>query len=320
MNLFSRKYYINPETLRYEERRLTPIKRLRNIALIGSGLLLLAFGMRLGYEQYAKSPRLVYYEHKNEELRTEYKLLDESIQLDEARLTELKRKDDRLYRSIFGLDPLPASIREAGTGGSPRYSALQSISDPDMVIEVFNKLDKVSTKARIQSSSFDNIEELAIENQKFLASKPSIQPISPEDRYWMTSTFGYRNDPFTKKRTSHYGIDLAGPYGLAIHATGEGVVEIAEFNRHGYGREVVIDHGFGYKSRYAHLQEIKVDVGQVVKRGHVIGTLGSTGRSTGPHLHYEIRHNKKAVNPLYLFYENITPEEYQIIQDRAVQP
>ena len=320
MNLFGRKYHINPETLRFEVIKLTPKRRLLNVLVIGSGLLLLALAMRVSYEQYAKSPRLVYYENKNEELQSEYKMLDVSIQADEARLAELKRRDDRLYRSIFGLEPLPASIREAGTGGSPRYSTLQSISDPDMVIDVYDKLDKVSTKARIQSNSFESIEELAIENQKFLASKPSIQPISPGDRYWMTSLFGYRIDPFTKRRTSHRGVDMAGPFGLNIHTTGEGVVLTAHYSKHGYGREVIIEHGFGYRSRYAHLQEIKVEIGQKVNRGQVIGTLGSTGRSTGPHLHYEVQFNKKAINPLYCFYENLTSDEYQIISGRAVQP
>lgn len=320
MNLFGRKYHINPETLRFEEQKLTPKKRLRNILVIGSGLLLLAFAMRAGYEQYAKSPRLVYYENKNEQLRSEYMVLDQSIQVDVSRLAVLERKDDRFYRSILGIEPLAPSIREAGTGGAARNSALQSISNPDMVEDVSDKLYEVANKARIQSISFGDLEDLALENQKLLAHKPSIQPISPEDRYWMTSLFGYRSDPFTKRRTNHRGIDLAGRNGLKIHSTGDGVVISAHFNKHGYGREVIIDHGFGYRSRYAHLQEIKVEPGDQVKRGHVIGTLGSTGRSTGPHLHYEVHFNKKAINPLHCFYEDITADEYQIISGRAVQP
>ncbi len=318
MNLTGRKYYINPETLRFEEKKLSLKRRLGNSLIIASGLLLLAFVMRLGCEQYAKSPRLVYYENINDELRSEYLALNESIIKDEAQLADLKRKDDRLYRSIFGLEPLPASIREAGTGGSPRYNSLQSISNPDMVIDVFNKLDKVSTKARIQSNSFENLEERAIENQQFLACKPSIQPISPEDSYWMTSPFGYRSDPFNKRRTVHHGIDLAGPYGLKIYATGDGVVVSAYYNKHGYGKEVIIDHGFGYRTRYAHLQLLLVKPGDIVKRGHVVGELGSTGRSTGPHLHYEVQYNRRAINPLFCFYEDISPEEFKVIADRAL--
>ena len=315
MNLIGRKYYINPETLRFEEKKLTPKKWMRNILVIGSGLLLLALGMRVAYEQYAKSPRLVYYENKNEQLRENYQLLNTMILEDEVQLADLKRKDERLYRSIFSMEPLPAS---SGIGGAPRNTGLQSISNNGMLTDVEKNLKDVSIKADIQSLSFDELERKARENQQFLACKPSIQPISPEDRYWMTSTFGYRTDPFNKRRTAHHGIDLAGPYGLKIHATGEGLVEKAEFNKHGYGREVIIDHGFGYKTVYAHMQDIHVEKGDQVKRGHVIGTLGSTGRSTGPHLHYEVRLNRRAINPLYCFFEDITPKEYKVISGRAL--
>lgn len=317
MNLIERKYYINPETLRYEEKKLTPNKQIRKILFIATGLLLLAFGMRMAYEQYAKSPRLVYYETRNAQLREDYKILNRKILEDEAELAELKRKDERLYRSIFGMEPLPAST---GIGGAPRNSGLQSISDNRMLTNVEQNLTEISVKADIQSSSFEEVEKKARENQKFLACKPSIQPLSPEDRYWLTSPFGYRTDPFSKRRTLHHGIDLAGRYGLQIHATGDGVVVTAEYNLHGYGKEVVIDHGFGYKTIYAHMQDILVEKGDVVKRGHVLGTVGNTGKSTGPHLHYEVRLNRKAINPLYCFYENVTPEEFDIIKEKAVRP
>lgn len=315
MNLFGRKYYINPETLRFEERNLSPEKRIRNILVIASVLLLLAFSMRMGYEQYAKSPRLVYYEQKNEELRENYKFLNAMILEDEAQLTDIKRKDERLYRSIFGMEPLPTST---GIGGSPRNNGLNSISNNGMLTDVEQNLTDVSIRADIQSVSFEELERKARENQQYLANKPSIQPISPEDRVWLTSSFGYRTDPFNKRRTAHHGIDLAGRYGIKIHATGNGVVEKAEFNKYGYGREVIIDHGFGYKTIYAHLQDIEVQKGDQVKRGYVVGTLGSTGRSTGPHLHYEVRLNRKAINPLFCFFEDITPEEYNVIKGRAL--
>ena len=227
--------------------------------------------MRISYDYIAKSPRLVFYERENNLLREEYKLLSKELENDEVILSELRRKDDRLYRSIFGMNPLPTSIREAGTGGAVMHSSMQPISDPKMVIEAFDKVDKVLTKARIQSSSFVDLEEAAINKQLLLARKPLIQPISPADQYWLTSTFGYRKDPFTKRRKSHHGIDLAGPYGLKIHATGDGVVKIAEHNRFGYGNEVLIDHDFGYTSRYAHLKDILVKSGDEVKRGQVIG-------------------------------------------------
>ncbi len=316
LNMFGRKYRINPETLLYEEVEITPKKRLITVVFLGVVLLGLAVGLRVLYEGYAKSPRLVYYEKINSELRQEYQELHGELVEDEEILSYFRRKDDKLYRSIFGLDPIPSSIREAGTGGAVMYSALQSISDPDMVIDVFERIDKVLMKAQIQSGSFEDLEEAAANNQQILACKPLIQPISPANRYWLTSTFGYRTDPFTGQRRIHRGVDMAGPYGLEIHATGDGVVRISGYDS-GYGKEVLIDHGFGYTSRYAHLQDILVKQGERVKRGQVIGTLGSSGRSTGPHLHYEISLNNMAVNPMYHYFEDITPEEYEIIRRRA---
>ncbi|MFC2080331.1 M23 family metallopeptidase, partial [Bacteroidota bacterium] len=274
-------------------------------------------GMRIFYDYNAKAPRLVHYEKKNEQLRQDYIMLSQELKKDESMLYALQRKDDRLYRSIFGMEPIPTSIREAGTGGAAKLSSIHSISDPEVVTNVYNEIDKILTKAKIQSNSFEDLEEVALNNQLLLARKPLIQPISPADRYWLTSTYGYRTDPFTKRRKSHHGIDMAGPYGLKIHATGDGVVKIAEHNRFGYGKEVMIDHEFGYSSRYAHLQDILVKSGEKVKRGQVIGTLGNTGRSTGPHLHYEVRYFNKSINPMYCFYEELSPKEYELITKRA---
>jgi murein DD-endopeptidase MepM/ murein hydrolase activator NlpD len=316
VDMLSRKYRINPDTLRVEVDK-RPVKQRVVIGLVISALVLSsAIGMRVLYDQHAKSPRLVYYEKQNDQLRKDYNDLRQELSLDEDKLAVLQRKDDRLYRSIFGMEPLPPSIREAGMGGALRHTSLQSISNPDMVIDVFDKIDQVLTKAMIQSSSFNVLEEAAEEQQQLLASKPLIQPISPADQYWLTSTFGYRKDPFTKTRRAHHGIDLAGQYGLKIYATGDGVVDIAGYNRHGYGNEIVVDHGFGYESRYAHLQEIYVESGDKVCRGQVIGTLGSSGRSTGPHLHYEIRFFNKAINPMYCYYEDISAQEYEAMSSR----
>ena len=316
--MFGKKYRINPVTLQMEVAVQTPLKRW--IIRISAGILILltAVGMRVLYDYNAKSPRLVYYEKKNTELRNEYAALFSELRDDEQRLTEFRLKDDRMYRSLFGMDPLPSSIRDAGTGGASMHSSLSNINDPDLIIDTYDKLNKVLNKAKIQSSSFEDLEEVALTNQQMLAKKPLIQPISPADKFWLTSSFGTRLDPFTRNRKAHHGIDLAGNYGLEIHATGDGVVTIADTRQKiGYGKEVVIEHDFGYSSRYAHLQDIYVKEGQEVKRGQVIGTLGSTGRSTGPHLHYEVRLNNKAINPFYFFYEELSPEEYKQITDRA---
>ena len=318
--MFDRKYYLNSDTLRFERVRLSPKQRIRFYVVFSLGLIALAVLFRFGFERYYPTPRQVIYERENTTLRSEYVSLNTQLQEVESQLAELRNRDDRFYRSILSLEPIPASIREAGTGGSERDIHLRNLRDPGMVVNVSHRIDKISNRMQIQSSSLENIYEEALSNQHFLACKPSINPISSADPCWLTSGYGYRNDPFTHKRTAHHGIDLAGPYGLDIHCTGEGTVISAGNRRYGYGKEVVVDHGFGYTSRYAHLQEILVKRGQKLNRGEVLGTLGSTGRSTGSHLHYEVRKGGRTVNPMYFFYENLSPREYIKLASRANQP
>lgn len=316
--MFDPKYHLNPETLRYERVRWSPKQRVQYSLIISLGLVALAVLLRFGFERYYPTPRQVIYERENTILRAEYVALNSQLEEFESQLAELRNRDDRFYRSILSLEPVPSTIREAGTGGSETNVHLRNLRKPGLVLGVSERIDMISNRMQIQSSSLENIFAEAVNNQQFLACKPSINPISSGDPYWLTSTYGYRIDPFTHKRTAHHGIDLAGPYGLSIHCTGEGMVIATGTSRHGYGKEVVVDHGFGYTTRYAHLQEIKVQKGQRLKRGEVLGTLGSTGRSTGPHLHYEILKDDRPVNPMLFFYENLTPQEYTLLASRAI--
>jgi hypothetical protein len=320
MNLFGRKYFLNPETLRFERVRLSARQRIRYILVVGVGLIGLAVGLRYGFERYFPTPRQLIYERDNVQLRSDYMALNTNLQHFESQLVELRNRDDCFYRSILNLEPVPASIREAGTGGSEPYGQLRNIREPGLVTDVSNRIDKISNRVQIQSSSLEKVYREAVINKQFLASKPSINPISSADPCWVTSSYGYRIDPFTHMRSAHQGIDLAGPYGLKIHSSGDGTVVSAGFSRYGYGKEVIVDHGFGYTTRYAHLQEILVRPGQQLKRGEVVGILGSTGRSTGPHLHYEVRKNGRSVNPVYFFFENLSPEEYNLLASRVNQP
>lgn len=315
--MFDRKYYLNPETLRYERDRLSSKQRLRFIVSFSIGLIALAVMLRFGFERYYPTPRQVIYEKENTTLRSEYISLNTQLQEVESQLSELRNRDDRFYRSILNLEPVPSSIREAGTGGSERDIHLRNLREPGLVIDVSQRIDQISNRMQIQSSSLENVYAEAVNNQHFLACKPSINPISSADPFWLTSSYGFRNDPFTHKRTAHHGIDLAGPYGLDIHCTGEGKVISAGSSRYGYGKEVLVDHGFGYTTKYAHLQDIVVKRGQKLKRGEVLGSLGSTGRSTGPHLHYEVRKNGRTVNPMYFFFEDLSPIEYDKLATRA---
>jgi murein DD-endopeptidase MepM/ murein hydrolase activator NlpD len=317
VNFFGRKYYLNTETLRFEQVRLSSKQKIRLSVFVSLGVILLAIGLRTGFEKVYSTPKEIIYTKENVKLRRDYMALNENLLLVESQLSDLKNRDDRLYRSILEMEPVPSSIREGGTGGSQRYTAIRNITDPEIVLDVFSKMDKISKKIRFKSNSLEDLYEKAVENKKLLACKPSIHPISPADPFWLTSTFGYRSDPFTKRRTAHFGIDLAGPYGIEIHATGDGVITTSHYNRDGYGKEIVVDHGFGYSTRFAHLQEFLVKPGDKVYRGQVIGLMGSTGRSTGPHLHYEVRYMNKAVNPMYYFYENLSPSEFRQLASRA---
>ena len=281
------------------------------------GLIALAILMRFGFEYYFPTPRQIIYYKQNVTLRSEYASLNAELKEVESQLSELRNRDDLFYRAILSLDPIPSSIRSVGTGGSEPGSVLKNVRDPKLFHDVSERMDKISNKAKIQSNSLDKVYAEAVDNQHFLASKPSINPISPGDPTWLTSSYGFRPDPFTKRRTAHHGIDLAGPTGLDIHCTGEGTVSIAHVSIFGYGKEVVVDHGYGYTSRYAHLHDIHVKVGQKLKRGEILGTLGNTGRSTGPHLHYEIRKQGQPVNPMYFFYENLSAGEYRLLASKA---
>lgn len=318
--MFGKKYYINPKTLRYERVRLTRQQLYRYVGLFSFGLICLAILMRFGFERFYPTPREIIYQQENNNLRSELAALNLDLQDVEFQLADLRNRDDRFYRAILSLDPIPGSIRTLGIGGAERGQHLRNLREPGMVMTVSNRIDKISNTVRLQNSSLSAVLDEALDKQEFLACKPSINPISPADPCWLTSTYGYRNDPFTGKRTAHHGIDLAGPVGLDIHCAGAGTVVYAKMNRHGYGKEVVVDHGFGYRTTYAHLHDILVEKGQKLKRGEVVGTLGSTGRSTGPHLHYEIRKDGRAVNPFYFFYENLSSEEYTLLASKASLP
>lgn len=315
--MIGKKYYINPKTLRYEQVKLTKKQLSRYVGLVSFGLILLAILMRFGFERTFPTPKQIIYQQQNIKLRSEYAALNLELQEVESQLEDLRNRDDRFYRAILSLEPVSSTIRGVGIGGSERGQHLRNLREPAMVMSVSERIEKISNKVKIQSSSLESVYKEALNNQEFLACKPSINPISPADPCWLTSGYGYRKDPFTGKRTAHHGIDLAGPVGLDIHCSGAGTVVDARMSGSGYGKEVVVDHGFGYTSRYAHLHDINVEVGQEVKRGEVIGTLGSTGRSTGPHLHYEIRKEGNAVNPFYFFYENLSSEEYVLLASRA---
>lgn len=272
---------------------------------------------RFAADPYFDSFKIDHFEKKNEILRESIGSLNAQLKEYETVLTELQNRDDKLYRSVLALEPLSPSIRNAGFGGSEGTSLQVNSYGDELVLQTFKKIEQLNLKTRVQSESLRDVFDLAMEQQKLLAHKPSIQPISPACFFFLSSGFGVRRDPFTRLRRMHTGIDLAGEQGVPIYASGDGVVVEAEYNKTGYGKQVLVNHGFGYLSRYAHLSNINVKPGQKVKRGQIVGELGNTGRSTGPHLHYEVIFRGKHVNPLHYFFENLTPSEFELITSRS---
>ncbi|MGD9555441.1 MAG: M23 family metallopeptidase, partial [Mangrovibacterium sp.] len=260
--------------------------------------------------QFYETPKTRNLKRENQRLLTQYELMYKNLENVEKVLADLQQRDDNLYRVIFEADPIPNSIRKAGFGGVNKYAQLQSLDNSELVINTARKLDIIAKEAYVQSKSYDEILALAQNKEKMLASIPAIMPISNKDLKRTASGWGFRIHPVYKIRRFHYGMDFTAPVGTEIYATGDGVVKEVDNSHSGYGRSLVIDHGFGYQTLYGHMNEFQVKQGQMVKRGSVIGYVGNSGTSTGPHVHYEVHKNGKPVNPQYFYFKDLTPEEY----------
>ena len=308
-----RKYRFNSETLQYEEVRIPVSSRFLRVLLaagIGFGLFVLysyLFIEVLGVE----SPKTTILKRQNAGFRSQLELLSDRYEKKNDILKELQMRDNTVYRPIFGMDSLSTDIREAGFGGVDRYSYLELYDASGELASLSAKLDILSKKAYIQVKSLDEVSVLARRSEEMAQCIPSIPPVTTDkNKIRLVSRFGMRNDPFTKKPKFHHGIDLSSPkQGLPIYATGDGEVVKVAHDFMGYGNYIIVDHGFGYKTRYAHLRAALVSEGQKVKKGDHIAELGNTGRSKGPHLHYEVFYKNKTVNPLNYFNLEISPEE-----------
>jgi len=225
-------------------------------------------------------------------------------------LNEIEQRDNNIYRVLFETNPIPSEVRKAGFGGVNRYENLEGFDNSKLVIETTKKIEILTKQIVIQSKSLDEIERLAGEKEKLLSAIPSIQPIKKSDLTRMASGFGYRTDPFNKSRKMHSGMDFTAPRGTPVYAASDGKIIRADSRSTGYGKHIRIDHGFGYVTLYAHLNKYNVKRGQKVKKGDVIGFVGSTGRSQAPHLHYEVQIDKKRVNPINYYLGNLSPDEF----------
>ena len=234
-----------------------------------------------------------------------------------AALENVEERDNAIYRLYFEANPIPIEQRRQGFGGINRYAKFEGYDNSKLVIEANKKMDMLQKSIVVQSRSLDEITILAKDKEQFLASIPAIQPVNNEDLTRMASGFGYRIDPFTKVRKKHFGMDFTAPRGTPVYATGDGIVKRADAGASGYGRHIRIDHGYGYVSLYAHLYRYNVRKNQKVKRGDLIGFVGSSGRSQAPHLHYEIFKDGVKINPINFYYGNLSPEEYNEMLAKA---
>ena len=245
------------------------------------------------------------------QLTLQYDLMNREMENVEKVLVHLQETDDNLYRTIFETEPLPSSYREGGIGGVNRYQELEGFSNSELVIETARKLDGIRKKVYAQSQSFDELIAYAREKEEMLGSIPAIQPLSNKDLKRTASGFGYRIHPIYKISKFHSGMDFTAPTGTDVYATGNGVIKEVKSARRELGNHIIVDHGFGYQTVYGHLNGFNVRVGQKVKRGDVIGFVGSTGLSTAPHLHYEVLVNGAQVDPALYYFNDLTPEEYE---------
>ena len=311
------KYRFNPELLAFEKytRSLTSI--ILRVAGVASTIIVGAFGLYWLASTFFASPRERVLKRELENSNEQYEILADRLKLIEKVVQDLEQRDENIYRTIFEAEPIPSSIREAGYGGIEKYNKLEGYSNSKLIITVNKQVDKVSKKLYILSKSFDEISKLAEQKEDMLASIPAIQPVKLSRRISVSSGFGYRIHPIYKVSKFHEGLDFTGPVGTPVFATGDGVVVVTDHNRSGYGNEVVISHGFGYQTRYAHLNTIVVYRGQKVKRGEKIGTVGSTGLSTAPHLHYEVVLGKNKLNPVFFLHNDLKPDEFEEVLKKA---
>lgn len=317
----SKHYIFNSKTLSYEVKtRSTSSRVIKTLVMFAVSL-----GMAVLYYWIYSSvlglepPKTVLLRKQSAQWESRAKVMNRQLDDYNDALTALQMRDDDIYRSLFGMNEIPQEVRNAGFGGVNRYAHYDDIDPHGVLKTTAVRIDVLLKKTYVQSKSFDEVAQLSRRAGEMASCIPAIPPMNPDTKkYRFSSSFGYRKDPFTGRSKRHTGVDFAMKPGIPIYATGDGVVESVKFELFGYGNQVVINHGFGYKTRYAHLKSVGVGEGMKVKRGECIGLSGNSGRSSGPHLHYEVLYKDNYVNPANYFDLSITPEEYgTMVQDIA---
>ncbi len=309
------KYHFNVHSLSIEKVRITFKDRFKKLLqIVAFGSVFSAVVLLIAYN-FFNSPKEKMLIREIEQYKYQYDIMNDKLNNISAVLKDIENRDDNIYRVIFEAEPIPGTYRNAGIGGANRYEELEGLNNSERIIETAKKIDKISRKLYVQSKSFDDVFRMAKSKEDMMIHLPAILPM-PKNRGQIISGFGMRFHPILKYRRMHTGIDIAAPKGTPIYATGDGVV-LGAGRESGYGITCQINHGYGYQTLYGHLSKLNVRPGQKVKRGEIIGYVGSTGLSKAPHVHYEVLLNGQKVNPVYFFYNDLTPAEYEEVIEKA---
>lgn len=315
------KYVYNQSTLQYEKLKVSPKKRLIHFFGFLSLSIIFASVLFAFSSDFIPSPQEMSLQREIDQLNYNYTKISSDFDKVADDLAYLHQKDSDVHRVIFGLEPIDEAIWHGGTGGHDKYDYLNNFaSSGEMIKASIEKVEKLKRQVEIHKSSLDTIYTLALEREEMLLSIPSIKPVREDKlkrKLVNMSGYGWRIHPVNKVRKFHKGIDFTAPNGTDIQATGTGIVKRVEVKKFGYGVNVIIDHGFGFQTLYAHMSKVDVKKGERVVRGQKIGEVGNTGTSTAPHLHYEVRKNGKAVNPIDYVLDGLTAQEYQELVEMA---
>jgi len=304
------KYRYDPETLSYEEVEVDAKQRWLFAALFLVLVLIFTTVATLFLNNILPSTSEVAQAQRIEALQGQVAKMSEHVHTMEEVLADLEYRDDNIYRVIFEAEPVDESLRHGGIGGVNRYKNLDDFEDGELLVSTWRRLDSLSVQMYQQSRSYDAIINMAKQKEEMLAHTPAIQPLANENMH-IASGFGYRIHPIYKTQKLHTGLDFSAPTGTEIYATGDGVISLAGNRGNGYGNYVIVDHGFNYETLYGHMSEVLVKEGEEVKRGQLIGLVGSTGTSVAPHLHYEVHKKGTPIDPVNFFYNDLTPAEFE---------
>ena len=315
-----KQYVFNQLTQDFEVQETSKSRTFFRVVLIFLSFLGVAFLFAILLFTFFKSPKEMMQARELEYMKLQYEILNDRLDNMELLMTDMEERDNNLYRVMFEADPIPSSVRRSGFLDADRYADLYGYKNSGLIVNTTRKLDVIASQLYNQSVSYDTLFAMARNKSAMLAHIPAIFPVKETEVKYISSFFGYRPDPIYKVEKFHSGIDFSATLGTETYATGDGVVADVERNEWGYGNMVIIDHGYGYKTRYAHLQKAAVRKGQKVKRGQKIGTIGDSGKTTGVHLHYEVLKNDVQIDPINFFYNDLTPDEYELILQQSTLP